>query len=261
MGQQDLGRRTQDARERMSEIAEELARRTSPRYLRHRATEATKEKAMELRDRAVSSPPTAAIIGGVLGALLGSALARRQSRRGRHDEWVGGARRRGPSFDRYRAYEADEDVEREPAEAASGVEALKEKVADTTDRIKERVSEASGSVRERTSRLRERVPSVEEVRERAYLRWEERPFVFSLLALLAGAIFGLLLPVSGKERRLLAPVKQKAAEQVGSVGEAVERRLGERAGEPSRAAIPEAGGEAAAAPAGLQPDILRRPPT
>lgn len=78
MGERDDARRSiEDARERMSAIAEELARRASPGFVKDRAREVAVRKTTEYRDRAVSSPGTWSLLGGILGATAGAAMGRR----------------------------------------------------------------------------------------------------------------------------------------------------------------------------------------
>jgi ElaB/YqjD/DUF883 family membrane-anchored ribosome-binding protein len=78
MGERDDARRSiEDARERMSAIAEELARRASPGFMKDRAREVAVRKTSEYRERAVSSPGTWSVLGGVLGATAGAVAGKR----------------------------------------------------------------------------------------------------------------------------------------------------------------------------------------
>ncbi len=79
MGERDDARHEiEDARERLSLIAEELSRRASPNYIRERAKEATVSKVNEIKTRTTTSPLALAILGGAVGAGLGAILARSQ---------------------------------------------------------------------------------------------------------------------------------------------------------------------------------------
>jgi hypothetical protein len=78
MGERDDARRSiEDARERMSAIAEELARRASPGFMKERAREVAVRKTSEYRERAVSSPGTWSVLGGVLGATAGAVAGKK----------------------------------------------------------------------------------------------------------------------------------------------------------------------------------------
>lgn len=93
MGERDDARRSiEDARERMSEIAEELARRANPDRLKAKAKEEAVRRGRELRDRAVvrskdlgeralGSPIVGGAVGGVVGTVAGSLAARSYGRR------------------------------------------------------------------------------------------------------------------------------------------------------------------------------------
>jgi len=103
----DARRSIEDARERMSEIAEELARRANPDRLRAMAKEEAVKRGKEFKDRAVnrgrdvgtrvlSSPPFIATVGGVLGSVAGAMAARRFAQS--HEEirsWQGASDRYG----------------------------------------------------------------------------------------------------------------------------------------------------------------------
>lgn len=96
MGERDDARRSiEDARERMSEIAEELARRAAPAQLKARAKEEAVKKGTEIRDRALGSPLVLGAFGGAIGWMAGAAIARKydersEGRGGRRLEGFGG---------------------------------------------------------------------------------------------------------------------------------------------------------------------------
>lgn len=82
MGERTEARRAIEAsRARMSVIADELARRSSPDYLRGRAREAAMIKASNARQRAASNPGALAAIGALAGGTLGMALAKKAKSR------------------------------------------------------------------------------------------------------------------------------------------------------------------------------------
>jgi len=296
MGERDLARHSQEARARMSEIAGELARRASPDYIKARASEATMDKARELRGRAMESPTALAVVGGILGALLGARLARSRSREygyreaglygrrfdreyGRFEGYEGydrqlpydremsdmrdmrGMRGTGERMDRSSYGGRDREISvkdraEELGERVSGkVESMKDKAVDKVDdikdqarakaeNVKERASEALSTARERAEELRERIPSSDDVKEKANRAWGDQPLLFSLLALCVGALAGLFLPVGARERRLLEPAKQKAREGMHRLGDLADEKLSARPDE-TRGAM------AAGVPAGV----------
>ena len=92
----DARRNIETARDRMSDIAEELMFRSSPAYLKSRAKEAAVRKTVQTRDRVqatLKENPTAwKVIGGVLGASLGSMLAKRFQNRDFERRYIGYSR-------------------------------------------------------------------------------------------------------------------------------------------------------------------------
>jgi cobalamin biosynthesis protein CobD/CbiB len=69
-----------DSRERMKDIAAQLARRAQPEYVKQRAREAAVEKSMELKDRIIDSPLALGIIGGLATAGIAKVLLNQQAR-------------------------------------------------------------------------------------------------------------------------------------------------------------------------------------
>ena len=89
----DARRNIETARDRMSDIAEELMFRSSPAYLKSRAKEAAVRKTVQTRDRVqttLKENPTAwKLIGGALGVGLGSMLSRRFQQRDFERSYIG----------------------------------------------------------------------------------------------------------------------------------------------------------------------------
>ncbi len=93
MGERNDARRSIEAsRARMSVIADELARRSSPDYVRERAREAAMAKAGQVRDRASEvghraseSRRTLGTLGAILGGLGGVVLAKQMRERHEHE--------------------------------------------------------------------------------------------------------------------------------------------------------------------------------
>lgn len=86
MGERNDARREIEAsRARMSVIADELARRTSPDYVRDRAREAAMSKANQARERIASRPGILAAIGAAAGGSLGMMLGKKAKSRASHE--------------------------------------------------------------------------------------------------------------------------------------------------------------------------------
>jgi ElaB/YqjD/DUF883 family membrane-anchored ribosome-binding protein len=205
MGERDDARRSiEDARERMSAIAEELARRASPGFVKDRAREVAVRKTTEYRDRAVSSPGTWSLLGGILGATTGAAVAKRVRQR-REISAAGG--RFEPAVKTYEyGYSSPSgyNPETSPYGAApvSGVaeygvgvesggwseggswqerggepsrgEGLRHRAGEARERARDKAGELSSRVSEKAGEFRERASSKsEELKERASSKSEE----------------------------------------------------------------------------------------
>jgi X-X-X-Leu-X-X-Gly heptad repeat protein len=209
----------------MTDIAQELSRRASPRYLGQQA----KETAREWTEQMTSSPLALALLGGALGAAIGGTLARNRKR-----QLASGERWRevryppgrlhyasaGPSGTVVRsgyepgyvpppgAYDTSDD-ERGAADV------VREKISDGAQQLKEGAQQIKDKAGDVVDSIRERMPSADELRHTA----DENPGLVALGGFALGAIAALLLPVSRKEREMLEPVKQRAGEAIGSLGE------------------------------------------
>jgi len=96
MGERTEARRSiEAARARMSVIADELARRSSPEYVKSRAREAAMIKASNVRDRAASNPGALAALGALAGGGASFALAKLAKRRRGARPYEGGFRTEG----------------------------------------------------------------------------------------------------------------------------------------------------------------------
>jgi hypothetical protein len=215
----------------MTDIAHELSRRASPRYLGEQA----KETAREWRDQLTSSPLALALLGGALGAAIGGTLGRnRRRQRSTGVSWREVRYPPGrlhyasasPSGTVVRSYgpsvpsggvvgtnELDRDEDRGTADA------LREKISEGTQQLGDKISEGAQQLKDKAmgvvDDVRERIPSGDELRQTA----NENPALVALGGFALGAIAALLLPVSRKERDLLEPVKQRAGEAIGTLGE------------------------------------------
>ena len=228
MGERDDARhQVEQKRERMSRIAHEVSRRMTPEYAKGRARDMARRKAMRMRDSAVENSWFAPLLGAGIGALVAKAMQSRSSRSGER-EWYGrddryygyGYGQYGYGTDRF-AYGYDDPRRRYApgVEASSEGGGLSDKASELTgrasqaasemkDRVTAKTEEVRESLHERTSALRERIPD----RERVYASAHEDSGIWALGAMALGALFGLALPVSEREREMLEPAARKARE-------------------------------------------------
>lgn len=215
----DAKRSIESSARHMSEIAEELSRRASPRYIGEQAREKALNKTHEWKEEMTTSPTALGLIGGALGAAIGGALARnrrssaasRESRR--FAEFGYGDRRFGSSGDvgyRERAIYTGDLEYRQGRDERDGTGGVGEKIAGGAQELKDRAGDL-------VSGVRERIPSAAELGQKA----EDNPMLIALGGIALGAIAALLLPVTRKERELLEPMKQKAGEAIGTMGDKV----------------------------------------
>jgi hypothetical protein len=189
----------------MTEIAHELSRRASPRYLGEQVKETALNKTMEWKDDIISSPLALGLIGGALGAAIGGSIAR--SRR-TSVSYRGGPRQRAyPSSTRRPSESTSFSDLRDDVSSDADGETITGKLADRAQDLKEKAADVVTGVREQ-------IPSTAELGEMA----GENPMLVALGGLALGAIAALLLPVSHKEREMLEPVKQRAGEAVEQLG-------------------------------------------
>lgn len=283
MGERDDARRSiEDARERMSAIAEELARRASPGFMKDRAREVAVRKTSEVRDRAASSPGAWSILGGILGATAGAAMGRRARQR---RELSAAGDRWEPAVKTYEygyASPSGYNPETSPYGAAPvsgvpeyglGVESggwenrggepsrsdqmkerareraseLKHRASDKTEELKQRFRGRSEDLRERSHRARERIPEMRGRARGAYQRGvQDRPLALALGAIGLGFAASFLVPVTQRERQLAGPARSKVRSRIESMESQLESRIGGDSG-----ARPSAGYDASsAAPSG-----------
>ena len=203
----DAKRSIESSTRHMTDIAHELSRRASPRYLSERARETALNKTNEWKEQVGTSPLALGIIGGTIGALLGRALAKERR-----------TKSYGSQDFRYRPAFADEDGVRyghtvesrrvDSDEPSSG--GIGEKIAGTAQELKDKAGDM-------VTNVRERIPTAAEVGHKA----DENPMLVALGGLALGAVAALLLPVSRKERELLEPVKDRAGAAIGSLGDKI----------------------------------------
>ena len=245
----DAKRSIESSTRHLTEIAHELSRRASPRYISDQAKEKALYKTQEWTEQVGTSPLALGIIGGTIGLLLGRALGNERKNRAYYarnsmETRTGYIDERGVRYTRammdagavdHRSSVVDArgfeyGGGRTQSDGRDGVngEGLGEKIAGTAHDLKEKAGEVVANVRDRipspgemVSKVRDHLPSMYEVEHKA----DENPMMVALGGLALGAVAALLLPVSRKERELLAPVKRQAGEAMGALNE----KLGETA--------------------------------
>ena len=185
-----------------------------------------RDKAYEVRERAVESGWLIPLIGAGVGAVIGKALQSRAQDReergwyGRHDSTRGfahGESYGSPYGERYTgsfgAREADRwrdqrGFEAERHEEGDGSSQLSDKASEMKERVAAKADEYGERLREGTHALRDRMPDREQISTSA----REDMGLWALGALAVGALFGMALPVSDREREMLEPAKRKVRE-------------------------------------------------
>jgi hypothetical protein len=201
-----------DSRERIKEIATQLAQRAKPSYMKERAKEAAVQKSVEIKDRIAGSPVALGIIGGIATAGIAKLLSHPRDHNGNGQTGYALAPDRSAPID-------GRNAEAEPGK----VEQLKDKAGELTHKAKEQVD-----------KLREHIPTGAEVKTKAReltARAAEEPLITALGALAIGAALGLLLPLTQRERRVLKPAREQISDKLESlstqVGDKVEEKVGE----------------------------------
>jgi len=258
-------RAIEETRERLGQVAGELASRANPPYVKARIREAAEKeaeivkeaaakKARDVREvamrkaenvtgRVVGSPTTYSLLGALGGWLLGAFLGRRYAR-GLGEEASWRVRRSFEEFDepslggmrepgiKERTSEAFTDAKERASDA---VTTAKERASNAVTAAKDKASEKLTAAKEKiggtVSHVREQIPSAHEISEKTgsfiHDTASTRPLLFALVPLVLGALFAMLLPVSDQERRALATAKQKVNERLSALGEKVEDRIAE----------------------------------
>lgn len=234
MGERDDAKREIDqARQCMSEVVEELARRSSSQYVMRQTKEAAVRKTSEWSGRAKQSPMALGLLGGTIGASIGAALASWSARRqesqaefypgyaGYEREYVASTEEPGVSESGQSRSEALKE------RAAHGKETLKHKAQEAIGTARGRASEALGSARGKASDLRARTPSRDQLQGSAtgfyHRAIDDQPLLLGVGTVLLGMIAGYLIPESQRERQAMAPVKEKVREQVRQAQDRVEQ--------------------------------------
>lgn len=220
-------------RARVNEVAQELARRAKPAYVKDRARDKARTTAIEVKDRTLDSPLAMSILGG----LATYAIARLVTSRREAHRFEGEAREQPyygygapPTYGATPTYGAPPPVPGAPemSGAPGKMEELKTSVGEKVEAARTKVSEKVEAVRERLPTREELRDKASDVGGRARGIYEEQPMIAALGAIALGAALGFLLPVSRKERELIGPYReqasQKAEELLGEVRDRIEGR-------------------------------------
>ena len=217
----DAKRSIESSTRNMTEIAQELSRRASPRYIGEQVKEKALNKTHEWKEQVTTSPTALGLLGGALGAAIGGAIARsfRDGRDRRRFESGGYGYRDDLRYAELRYGDTRNGDSRYPdlryRDDADRAGSVKEKMRDGADKVKDTAQELKDRASNVISDVRERIPSAAEVKE----TMDDNPMLIALGGLALGAIAALLLPVSRKEREMLEPMKEQAGQALGSLGD------------------------------------------
>ena len=201
-----------DSRERIKEIASQLAERAKPTYMKERAKEAAVQKSVELKNRIARSPVALGIIGGITTAGIAKLVMHPRQRNGEMHPREGNG-----NGEMAREFEPDKPV-----------------VSEKAGQLKEKAGALKEKAREKVGNLRERMPSGEEVKTKVRAltaRAGEEPIVTVLGALAIGAALGFLLPLTQRERRMLEPAREEISEKLESLSTKVGDKVHEKVDE------------------------------
>jgi hypothetical protein len=219
MGDQDHAlHEIADARARMSELTDELARHARPEHVKEiaaekvsewkeRAKELASEKASELKAHAkeavmqktmdvkerVDTPRGWSFLGAVLGAGVGAVLMKK-------------------------AFSV-----RQERSLGTGVGEFQYRGESYTTGADMRMGSDIGA------RIKDRAMNAAELKGRA-MHWfdqalESQPLMLAVGSIALGVFASLILPVSSRERRLIEPAKSKVQESISQLGDQLEQKL------------------------------------
>jgi hypothetical protein len=215
----------------LSDIAQELSRRATPRYIGDQAKETALNKTNEWKEQIGTSPLALGLIGGTIGALIGRAFAkeRRTAVYERSFERSERPYYRSPVVDgRGQPYvepgwnDGARDAGSRDGNGIGGgiadkVSGIGDKVSGQAQHLVERAHDFRDKAGDLAMNVRDSIPSSTELTRKG----EENPMVVALGGLALGAVAALLLPVSRKEREMLDPLKQRAGEAIGTLGDKI----------------------------------------
>lgn len=199
----------------MSQIAHEVSRRMTPAYARERAREMARERMGRARDRAVENAWFMPLVGAGVGALVARALQSRSQDRGfgRERGYRGAYEPYGTEYDAYvveGSLEADV-VGREEPEAGGGsssTERARARAAEMGEGARAKAGEMGERVRHAAASARERMPDRDRLRRSA----RDDAGLWALGAMGLGALFGLAIPETRREREMMGPARRRARE-------------------------------------------------
>jgi ElaB/YqjD/DUF883 family membrane-anchored ribosome-binding protein len=213
-----------DSRERMKDIAAQLARRADPTYVKERAKEVAVDKSIELKDRIIDSPLAWGIMGGLATAGIAAVVRNQQSKRA------------DMPYD-YEGLEGEEGglggkVQEAKGQLGQRLQETKSQLGDKVGAVREQAGHLKDQARHRVSELREHMPSAHEMKDkarqvgaRARGYASEEPLVTALGALAIGAALGFLLPLTSQERRALGPAREQVSEKLGALSHEVSDKV------------------------------------
>lgn len=221
--------------------------------LKARATEAARSRAQTFKEQVMAKPIGLAVAGGIAGALVGAFLGRRREAAQHYvkADTLSTGTVQPPNWETREtitesfgepvagaevgARPEALDVEEEhgaKARASAAVEHGRERLSDAVEKargrargLQQRAGDRMGAASER---LRSHVPSASEARDRARGYVHDEPAMLAVVALAAGACLGLLLPLTGTERRALRGAHQRAKEGIQSGFDKAQEALDER---------------------------------
>jgi len=192
-------------------------------------------RAVIVEGRVLGSTTTYSVLGSLGGWFLGAVLGR----------WISSnvlarsiAREESQAAPRRVGEQTAETFTAAKEKASDAITEAKHKASDVITEAKHKASDVLTAAKERiggtVSQAKERVPSPHDVSVRmdTFIRdtANSRPLLFALVPLCLGAFFAMLLPVSSQERRALSTAKQKVTEQLSTLSEKVENRIGAESG-------------------------------
>ncbi|MBI5544846.1 MAG: hypothetical protein HY901_13230 [Deltaproteobacteria bacterium] len=232
MGERDDAKREiGQARQRMSDVVDELSRRATGSYVMGQTREVAMRKTSEWSGRARQSPVALGLLGGAIGSALGALLAQR-GQPSREERWNPASTEDEEAIQGRRAAFEEEEVGEGTSlreKVQQGKQELQGKASEAKETVRGKIDEAARTARGQASHLREHLPDRRRVRSTAsdYYRraLEEQPLTLGLGAILFGLIAGFMIPESSQEQRSMGPIKQKARQKIGEAEERLEQRL------------------------------------
>jgi hypothetical protein len=258
MGKQDHAlHEITDARARLSELADELARYARPDHVKEiaaekvsewkeRAKELASDKASELKTHAkeavmqktmdvkerVDTPRGWSLLGAIVGAGVGAVLMKKAfSVRQERSIGVGSDefRYRG---ERYSTTVSPGMSGTVGLGTGTGIGMHSDTGTSGGGGLKEHASDMAQAVKAKAHALKDRAMGATELKGRA-THWfdhalESQPLMLAVGSIALGVFASLILPVSNRERRLIEPAKSKVQESISQLGDQLGQKLQEQ---------------------------------